>query len=112
MTVPEFIAKWSKVELKERSAAQEHFLDLCRLVGHPTPAEADPVGASYCFERFAEKCGGTDGFADVWKRGHFAIEYKGKRKDLSAAYEQLLRYREDLENPPLLAVCDLSLIHI
>jgi hypothetical protein len=28
MTIPEFIAKWRKVELKERSAAQEHFIDL------------------------------------------------------------------------------------
>lgn len=106
MTPESFVAKWSKSELKERSACQEHFLDLCRLVGHPTPAEADPTGESFCFERFAEKQGGTDGFADVWKKGFFAIEYKGKRKDLVAAYEQLLRYREDLENPPLLVVCD------
>ena len=30
MTLAEFIAKWRKVELKERSAAQEHYLDLCR----------------------------------------------------------------------------------
>ena len=42
MTIPEFIAKWRKVELKERSAAQEHFLDLCHVFDHPTPAEADP----------------------------------------------------------------------
>jgi hypothetical protein len=40
----DFIAKWRYAELKERSAAQEHFIDLCRLVGHPTPAEADPAG--------------------------------------------------------------------
>jgi hypothetical protein len=53
MTFPEFIAKWRKVELKERSAAQEHFLDLCRLVEHPTPAEADPTGESFCFEKGA-----------------------------------------------------------
>jgi hypothetical protein len=106
MTPESFAAKWSKSELKERSACQEHFLDLCHLVGHPTPAEADPTGESFCFERFAEKLDGSDGFADVWKKGFFAIEYKGKRKDLGAAYEQLLRYREDLENPPLLAVCD------
>ena len=106
MTPESFVAKWSKSELKERSACQEHFLDLCRLVGHPTPAEADPTGESFCFERFAEKVDGSDGYADVWKKGFFAIEYKGKRKDLGAAYEQLLRYREDLENPPLLVVCD------
>lgn len=106
MTPESFVAKWSKSELKERSACQEHFLDLCRLVGHPTPAEADPTGDSFCFERFAEKVDGSDGYADVWKKRFFAIEYKGKRKDLATAYEQLLRYREDLENPPLLAVCD------
>ncbi len=27
MTIPEFIAKWRKVELKERFAAQEHFTE-------------------------------------------------------------------------------------
>jgi len=85
MTPETFVAKWSKSELKERSACQEHFLDLCHLVGHPTPAEADPTGESFCFERFAEKLDGSDGFADVWKKGFFAIEYKGKRKDLGAA---------------------------
>jgi len=106
MTPESFVAKWSKSELKERSACQEHFLDLCHLVGHHTPAEADPTGESFCFERFAEKVDGSDGYADVWKKGFFAIEYKGKRKDLAAAYDQLLQYREDLENPPLLAVCD------
>ena len=31
MTIAEFIAKWKKAELKERAAAQEHFLDLCHL---------------------------------------------------------------------------------
>jgi hypothetical protein len=32
------------VQISERSAAQQHFLDLCELVGHPKPAEADPTG--------------------------------------------------------------------
>ena len=41
-----FIAKWTGATLKERSAAQEHFIDLCRLLGEPTPAEADPVVAA------------------------------------------------------------------
>ena len=40
MTIPELIAKWRKVELKERSAAQEHFIDLCNAFDHPTPAAA------------------------------------------------------------------------
>ncbi len=108
MTIPEFIAKWRKVELKERSAAQEHFIDLCNAMDQPTPATADPTGESFCFERGAAKHGGGDGFADVWKRGFFGWEYKGKHKDLSAAYDQLLRYRDALESPPLLVVCDLD----
>ncbi len=40
----DYAAKWRHVELKERSAAQAHFDDLCRLVGHPTPVEEDPTG--------------------------------------------------------------------
>ena len=40
-------------------------------------------------------------------RGHFGWEYKGKHKDLKAAYDQLLDYREDLENPPLFVVSDM-----
>jgi len=112
MTVQEFIAKWRKVELKERSAAQEHFIDLCRLVGHPTPAEADPTGATFCFEKGAAKHGGGDGFADVWKKDFFGKEYKGKHKDLEAAYDQLLLYRDALESPPLLVVCDFDRIVI
>ncbi len=110
MHAAEFIAKWRKVELKERSAAQEHFLDLCRMLGHPTPAEADPTGETFCFEKGAEKHGGGDGFADVWKKDFFGWEYKGKHKDLSAAYDQLLLYRDALANPPLLVVCDLDRI--
>ena len=93
MTIPEFIAKWRKVELKERSAAQEHFIDLCNVFEHPTPAAADPTGENFCFEKGAAKHAGGDGFADVWKRGFFGFEYKGKHKDLAAAYDQLLRYR-------------------
>ncbi len=108
MTIDQFIVKWKKAELKERAAAQEHFLDLCRLLDHPTPAEADATGTTFCFEKGAAKHGGAEGFADVWKKGFFGWEYKGKRKDLDAAYDQLLRYKDALENPPLLVTCDLD----
>ena len=37
-----------KAQLKERSAAQEPFVDLCRLIDHPTTAEADSTGAMFC----------------------------------------------------------------
>jgi hypothetical protein len=78
VTPAEVIAKWKKADLKERSAAQEHFIDLCRLVGHPTPAEADPTGATFCFEKGAAEHGPStgsgragQGFADVWKKDFF-----------------------------------------
>ncbi|RWL18061.1 DNA methyltransferase [Mesorhizobium sp.] len=107
-TVDAFIRKWRAVELKERSAAQEHFIDVCRMLGEPTPAEADPDGEFYCFERGATKTSGGEGWADVWKRNHFGWEYKGKRKNLEAAFGQLQQYALALENPPLLVVCDLD----
>ena len=58
----EFVAKWRKVELTESSAAQSHFNDLCRLVGHPTPVEADPTGQSFTFEAGATKTSGGEGW--------------------------------------------------
>ncbi len=76
------------------------------MVGAPAPAEADPTGAFYTFEKGVEKTGGGKGFADVWHEGRFAFEYKGRHKDLGAAYGQLLQYRESLGNPPLLVVTD------
>jgi type II restriction/modification system DNA methylase subunit YeeA len=106
----EFVDKWRKAALKERSAAQEHFIDLCHLVGHPTPAEADPTGQAFTFEAGATKQRGGQGWADVWKKRYFAWEYKGKHKDLDQAYQQLLQYRESLLNPPLLIVSDMEQI--
>src|SRR6266545_440106 len=110
MNVHAFINKWSKVALTERSASQQHFLDLCEVVGHGKPAELDPDGSFFTFEKGAAKYGGGRGWADVWKRDFFAWEYKGHHKDLVAAYDQLLRYREALDNPPLLVVCDMDRI--
>ncbi len=104
----DFVQKWQCADQKESAAAREHFLDLCHLLGHPTPAEADPTGASFTFEKLARKLDGRRGFADVWKRGHFAWEYKAKGGDFGKAYRQLLQYRESLDNPPLLVVCDID----
>jgi type II restriction/modification system DNA methylase subunit YeeA len=108
MNIHDFKQRWRGVSLSERSAAHQHFLDLCQALGMPTPAAADPEGSSYTFEKGVRKTGGGSGFADVWKRGHFAWEYKGQHANLDKAYQQLLQYREDLENPPLLVVCDLD----
>jgi len=112
MTPDQFIDKWKDATLKERSASQEHFLDLCRLLDEPTPAQADPSGSWYCFEKGATKAGGGDGWADVWRRNCFGWEYKGKGKDLKEAFKQLQLYTPALEYPPLLIVCDLDRIVI
>ena len=112
MTPPAFIDKWRGSELKERSGSQEHFIDLCRLLGEPTPAEADPAGQTYCFERGARKDSGRAGWADVWKQGHFAWEYKGRHANLDVAFDQLRQYALALENPPLLIVSDMARFRI
>lgn len=112
MNVSEFIAKWRKSQLSESSGAQSHFNDLCELLDHPKPAAVDSTGEEFTFERGATKPDGSDGWADVWKKRFFGWEYKGKHKDLNAAYKQLLDYRESLENPPLLVVCDMERIVI
>jgi type II restriction/modification system DNA methylase subunit YeeA len=121
MTPAEFKRKWSRYQGKETSAYQEHFNDLCRLLGQPTPVEADPSGSDFfCFQKRVvkdaelfqlnetgeEAAADERGFADVWKKLCFGWEYKGKHKNLEHAYRQLQRYREALLNPPLLVVCD------
>ncbi|MEK7990492.1 MAG: DNA methyltransferase, partial [Thiotrichaceae bacterium] len=106
----QFIKKWHASELKERSGSQEHFIDLCRLLDELTPAEADPQGTWYTFEKEASKQDGRRGWADVYKRGFFAWEYKGKNKNLDKAFDQLQRYK--LEHPPLLIVSDMETIRI
>ena len=102
MDPQEFVDKWRNTRLNERQVYQRHFLDLCKLVGHD---DSDII-----FEPSLKKAGGGHGFADVYYEDHFAIEYKspGKYKDLKAAYQQLLQYRESLKNPPLLVVTDID----
>lgn len=112
MTAEQFVQKWAAIELSERAASQEHFIDLCRLLGQPTPAEADPTGESFTFEKPVKVVGtaskgskGDGGFVDVWKKDCFGWEYKrkDKYKSLDEAYRQLYQYRDALLNPPLLS---------
>ena len=112
MTPQFFIQKWRSATLTERAAAQSHFNDLCALLAEPNPTDADPLGEWFAFEKGARKTGGGQGWADVWKKGCFAWEYKGKHKDLGAALKQLQQYALALDNPPLLIVCDLDSIEI
>jgi type II restriction/modification system DNA methylase subunit YeeA len=112
VTPQTFIDKWRAVELKERSASQSHFNDLCQLLGVVDPITADPKGEFFTFEKGASKSSGGEGWADVWKENCFGWEYKGKRKDLDAALAQLQQYALALDNPPLLIVSDMDRIRI
>ena len=106
MTPEKFIATWKNNALTERAGAQGHFDDLCELLGVDKPRDPE----SYCFERGAKKAGGgadaKQGWADVWKRNHFGWENKKPGRDLDAALKQLTDYALQLDNPPLLVVCD------
>ena len=60
-----------------------HFIELCDVLGEPHPASEDFSGATYTFEKGGTTIEGKQGFADVWKRGCFGWEYKGRHKDLN-----------------------------
>ena len=112
MTPAEFIQKWRAVDLKERTASQSHFNDICRLLEIEDPITADPKGEWFTFEKGASKTGGGEGWADVWRKECFAWEYKGKKKDLDRAFAQLQQYAIALDNPPLLIVSDMDRFRI
>lgn len=112
MTPTEFITKWRAVDLKERTASQSHFNDICRLLDIEDPISADPKGEWFTFEKGASKTGGGEGWADVWRKECFAWEYKGKKKDLDKAFAQLQQYAIALDNPPLLIVSDMDRFRI
>ena len=112
LSLAEFVTRWKASTLTERAAAQSHFIDLCDMLRQPNPAAADPTGDAFTFEKRVSQTKGGNGYADVWKRGYFGWEYKGKDKDLKAAFLQLNDYRDDLENPPLLVVCDQNLFEV
>ncbi|MEO1165291.1 MAG: DNA methyltransferase [Chloroflexota bacterium] len=111
-TPQKFVENWRNTELSERASYQAHFMEVCRLIGYETPTGTgeDKFGNRFVFERSLKKQQGGQGFADVFLEGHFAIEYKApnKYKDLREAYDQLLQYREQLNNPPLLIVTDIQ----
>ncbi|WP_029479569.1 DNA methyltransferase, partial [Deinococcus frigens] len=111
-TPEDFVAHYRKVTVNEKAAVQSHFNDLCELLGVPKPLDHDPSGTEYRFEKHVSKVTGKKGYADVWWRGRFGWEYKGVGADLKKAYQQLLSYREDLENPPLQVVSDMHTIEV
>ena len=71
MKPEEFAAKWHNSGFGERQASPEMFLDICALVGHPTPGDyGNPQ--TFTFEKWV-----PGGFADAYLEGRFGWEFKG-----------------------------------
>ena len=92
LTPQQFVANWSNTQLKESASYITHFDDLCELVNHAKPAHGDKTGETFTYQKGALKSDGGQiighGFADVWFKDHFAIEYKGagQHKTLTEAF--------------------------
>ena len=112
MTPQEFITKWGPggpaSGLNEKQGAQAHFIDLCQMLGVPTPGS----DLDYTFEQDTLILGSARGYADVFMRDHFAWENKAPGRNLDDALKQLLGYSLALYNPPLLVVSDRLIIRI
>lgn len=108
LTPKQFVEKWASNTLNEKAVAQTHFNELCALLDIPAPNDNPALQDVYRFEQPLAKSGGGAGFADVWHAGKFVWEYKSKGKNLEDGYRQLLLYKDDLGNPPVLVVCDIE----
>lgn len=74
MDVVSFQRKWiGASNLKERTASQSHFNDLCDLLDVPKPTDIDHTGETYTFER-----------GDQWRLG--TSDYRRKIFDLEDIY--------------------------
>ena len=106
MTPRDFAERWSNAGFGERQGSQPFFIDLCAVMGHPTPAAyGDP-------ERFTFEKWVPGGFADAYFEEHFGWEFKGQDAQLDGAFDQLLRYQVHLKTPPLLIVSSFQTIRI
>jgi hypothetical protein len=58
LTLRQFVDRWRGSTSTERQSYQQHFLDLCHLVGHPIRAELNPENKFFTFEASAAKQSG------------------------------------------------------
>jgi hypothetical protein len=84
LTPQAFVNKWQSNIQKERSTAQEHFIDLCRLIDHPTPNEADPTGERFTIEAAKELVAKRD----AWLNPPGLNEAELKKRTLTNLYNQ------------------------
>ena len=106
MTAQQFIDKWEFTRFGERQASQEMFLDICNLVGHPSPVSYGNPEV-FTFEKSV-----PGGFADAYKEDCFGWEFKRSEAQLAEGFNQLLRYQVYLKTPPLLIVSSFQRIRV
>ena len=123
MDADTFIAKWQGVAASELSTSQSFLIDLCLLLGVPTPHPTPEQ--DYLFERpvtFQHGDGGTSaGRIDLYRRGAFVLESKKLRNiaQPQGLDEALLRARSQAEGyaralpaeegrPPFVIVVDVG----
>ena len=106
MSPTAFVGKWLDSVFGEKQASQEMFLDICAVLGHPTPVDYGDKDV-FTFEKPV-----PGGFADAYLEGRFGWEFKGSDAALDEAMNQLLRYQVHLKTPPLLIVSSFNTIRI
>ena len=106
MSPTAFVAKWRDIDFGEKQASQEMFLDICAVLGHPTPVDYGDKDV-FTFEKPV-----PGGVPDAYLEGRFGWEFKGSDSDLDGAMNQLLRYQVHLKTPPLLIVSSFNTIRI
>ena len=106
MSPTAFVAKWLGSNFSEKQASQEMFLDICGVLGHPTPGDYGDKDV-FTFEKPV-----PGGVPDAYLEGRFGWEFKGGDADLDGAMNQLLRYQVHLKTPPLLIVSSFNTIRI
>ena len=106
MSPTAFVAKWLGSNFGEKQASQEMFLDICGILGHPTPGDYGDKDV-FTFEKPV-----PGGVPDAYLEGRFGWEFKGGDADLDGAMNQLLRYQVHLKTPPLLVVSSFNTIRI
>lgn len=111
VSASQFARRWLNYDRSEQSQYHGHFNGLCRIVGHDTPAKR-PDSDDFTFQRAAPLNRGTKGFADVFLRDRFIMEYKAPGANLDDAYIQALGYRDSLGNPPLILVSDFKNLRV
>jgi len=94
LTVPEFVARCRASTVSERAGYQEHFRDLCALMGHPTPMEADPTGNepakadSPTVKAIADAARRLVELRDTWLNPEGVSEAELKKRTLTNLYNQ------------------------